>query len=140
MIIFRRTMLVVTTLYWGLLIYLTHTPKPPAIAGIASDKTEHFLAYGLLCGLVFVTVWLVRPKMRWIGAYVLAFAMIYGALDEWTQPWTGRTCDFWDWMCDSGGAMIAVGVLSVLRAGMGRHVERLKMTNDEIPNDESMSK
>jgi VanZ family protein len=38
--------------------------------------------------------------------------LVYGLIDEITQPLTGRSCDIYDWLADLAGAGMAVGLLS----------------------------
>jgi len=71
-----------------------------------SDKYLHFLAYGLLASLVC------RLGRGWHAALVAVLAAsAYGATDEWHQLYTpGRSCELADWVADTAGAALAVGV------------------------------
>ncbi|HNC23707.1 MAG TPA: VanZ family protein [Opitutaceae bacterium] len=118
---------------WAGAIFLesaqAHVPLPNLPE---SDKVVHFLAYGLLATLIC------RLGRGWKAAVVGALlASAYGATDEWHQYFVpGRSCDVWDWVADTAGAMVAVTVYNVwpwyrrmleqgLRPGQGKtNVER----------------
>jgi VanZ family protein len=108
----RRTFIVLTVIYWLFALLMTHLPKPPHIGPPMGDKGQHLVGYGVLAGMLYLTIWICRPTLRWIGLYVLMTVLAYGAIDEWTQPWSGRSCDFFDWLADFGGAVVAVGFLA----------------------------
>jgi VanZ family protein len=87
--------------------------------GGLSDKTVHFLAYGLLgtcllwaladARLVGVTGR--RAFQAWAGSAV------YGATDEWHQAFVpGRTVALDDWLADGAGAAVAVVLMLALCA------------------------
>ncbi len=94
-------------LAWAAAIFLesaqAHVPLPDLPE---SDKVVHFLAYGLLATLVG------RLWPGWKGAILGAvLASAYGATDEWHQFFVpGRSCDVWDWVADTAGAVVAVTV------------------------------
>ncbi|HEX2973615.1 MAG TPA: VanZ family protein [Tepidisphaeraceae bacterium] len=110
--VIRRTLLVLTIAYWLLALLMTHLPKPPALGPSVGDKGQHLVGYGLLAAMLFLTLWICRPTLRWIGGYVLLTVLVYGLIDEMTQPLTGRSCDIYDWLADLAGAGMAVGLLS----------------------------
>lgn len=76
----------------------------PAVAG--SDKVAHFAVYGLFATLV------VRLGSRRRAALVaVAVASLYGVSDEWHQSFTpGRSVEVADWLADTCGAALAVGL------------------------------
>lgn len=127
--VMRRVLYGLLVAYWGFICFLTHTPKLPPITMEVKDKTAHFLAYGALGGLVYLCVWVMRPRWRFIPLVVMAVAMVYGALDEWTQPWFGRDCDLYDWFADLKGAGIAavsMGAIQLAWAMLYRPANRLQ--------------
>jgi VanZ family protein len=127
---FRRPLLIITGAYWALIFTLTHLP-PRALPHVRlSDKIEHLLAYGCLGGLLFLTLWLTRPRIAQLGILVLAIGMAYGAIDEWLQIPVGRDCDLLDWFSDTTGVAIAVVCLTFIR---------WKMTKSQIPNPKQIS-
>lgn len=114
--ILARGLAVTLLAYWCLLVTLTHMPKVPSVGPNVSDKIRHLLAYGLLAGLLFLTVWGLWPRLRWLAAWVLVIVCAYAAIDELTQPLTGRAAEFGDWLADGSGALLAVVCLSGFRA------------------------
>jgi VanZ family protein len=110
----RRTVLGLLVPYWLLACILTHLPARFVTGAQIGDKLEHFLSFGLLSGLLYLYLWLSRPRLTWTPVVVLAIALAYGAVDEWTQPWFNRTCDFQDWTADAAAAAAAVVVLGLL--------------------------
>ncbi len=109
----RHTAWVVTVLYWGLICVLTHlSPRDVPHVSI-NDKLVHFLMYGGFGFLLGLALHFSGVR-RWIFLLVLLIALAYGAIDEWTQPIFGRTCDLFDWLADAGGALSAVALLFLL--------------------------
>ena len=104
--------------YWGFLFYSTHE-RVVTIPFHATDKTAHFLAYGALGGLLYLTLWVNNPRRSDLVFLVLVIGMCYGALDEWTQPlpWFARTCDLMDWFADCAGLATAVVGMTLIRRG-----------------------
>jgi VanZ family protein len=109
-----RTALLVLPLYWLVLAVATHLPvvRIPRVAG--GDKSIHFFAFA---ALAFLITWALPNilKLRWnllIGATI---AIVYGAIDEFTQIPVGRTADVADWYADSVGAVFGVLVFAVVR-------------------------
>jgi VanZ family protein len=104
--------------YWLVLLTSTHWPHVRAIDVPGKDKTLHVAAFGVLTALL-LNVLVRRPALRhrWsIVVLALAIVGIYGALDERTQPWTGRTCDLFDWLADMAGAAMACLAYLVISA------------------------
>ena len=113
--ILRYTVLIVTILYWMLILVMTHMPHPPHIGPALNDKQQHMIGYSILASLMYLSLWATRPRLRWTWLYASAIVLAYGALDEWTQPLTGRTCDIYDWLADLVGVAVAISVLAGLR-------------------------
>ena len=113
--------------YWLLIFVATHLPPqnlPHIHAGLNSDKLQHFVAYA---GLAFLltTAWRLKREFRWrelLG--VLLVVTVYGALDEVTQAYVGRTMDIRDWIADCLGAttgiVAALSVYEVARRVIGK--------------------
>jgi VanZ family protein len=104
-------------IYWPVLFVLTHIPVPQ-IAGQSgmSDKLMHMLAYLVLVFFVWLAI---SPyeKVRWNRAkvwIVLAIIVWYGATDEWLQSRLGRQMELADFLNDLYGALLGLGILSVL--------------------------
>jgi VanZ family protein len=111
---------IILLLYWGFLFYCTHLPAI-TIPLQANDKTAHYLAYGLLGGLLYLALWANNPRRSDLVFLVLVIGMCYGALDEWTQPlpWFRRTCDLVDWFADCAGLATADVGMTLIRRGLG---------------------
>jgi VanZ family protein len=78
---------------------------PPTFEG--SDKVVHFLLFGLMATLVarIEAVQQTRPLGRYAASLVVS---VFGVTDELHQHFTpGRSMDFWDWVADSLGAVLA---------------------------------
>src|SRR5690242_13814640 len=98
MSLFRRILLLVALAYWVFICVLTHLP-PASLQGIhVNDKLAHFGSYGMLAGLLLVSLWALRPERRGLGWLVIVVGLVYGALDEWTQAFVRRTPDRYDWL------------------------------------------
>ena len=80
------------------------------------DKVCHLVAFG--AGGVAVTcalraTW--RLPVLWTALISILVVSFYGATDEWHQIYTpGRTCDFFDWLADTAGAIL--GTFAVFAA------------------------
>jgi VanZ family protein len=112
---FRRLRLLfwlLTAAWWGLIATLTHLPlgELPLVAG--GDKAHHLLAYAALALLLGFALLFTFPRRWWLPWGVLVVGMCYGAIDELTQSWVGRTAEFDDWIADAVGT--AAGILPVL--------------------------
>lgn len=115
MVFLRRALIVLTLAYWAVLLTLTHLPTVPIVGREVSDKLAHGLGYGMLMGLLYLALWVLRPKQRWLAWVALAGVLAYGAVDEWTQPWSGRDCELRDWIADATGAIGAMVMLMIVR-------------------------
>jgi VanZ family protein len=118
--ILSRAVIVVTATYWAIVFTLTHLPPRRLPQVNLWDKLEHFLAYGLLGGLLYVTIWILRPRTQRLWLIVMLIAMAYGAFDEITQIFVGRDCSIRDWSADVLGMGIAVACLSFIRSRVQR--------------------
>jgi len=110
---FARVLLVVTLGYMLLLVWATHHPKPELLLGpnAPSDKTLHFIAYGVLATLVTGTLAVARSRKLLRSAMLPAGLATFAAVDEITQPFFSRHADPIDWVYDCMG--IALGLLAV---------------------------
>lgn len=98
--------------YCGLIYWLSDQSRFPAPIWFSfQDKFYHAGAYFLLA----ISAWcnirhrVERPIIR--AALALVFASLYGASDEWHQSFVpGRSADVWDWVADTLGAMLAMGI------------------------------
>jgi VanZ family protein len=108
------------------LVIATHMPEEPEVIRRVnwpgSDKAAHFSIYG---GLTFLLALLITVRSRHrrlrTGLSATAYAGIaifvatFGAIDEITQPWTGRDRDFWDWVADVSGMASGLIVFSLIQ-------------------------
>ena len=93
--------------YWLALFVLTHTPLPPPLVIVKSDKTAHFWGHGLLAALVFASLRLAGRRDPMLATLVIG--LLYGAVDEWLQLLIpGRSCELIDWFADAAGVAAAV--------------------------------
>ncbi len=101
--------------YWGTIFILTHLPAGDLPRVPVNDKLEHFLAYGMLGGLLYLTGWSHWARWSRLGWAVWGIGLAYGAVDEWLQLLVGRDCEFKDWLADAAAVTIAVLVLGAVR-------------------------
>jgi VanZ family protein len=95
--------------YWLFIFAATHAPQAALPQTHLGDKTEHFLAYGILAVLLFAWLRFTRPRFRRIALPAVLICVAYAAVDELTQPIVNRYTDFRDFLADATGA--AIGVL-----------------------------
>jgi VanZ family protein len=116
----RVLLWVLCAAYWVALFTLTHLPRvPKAISSSLGDKAAHFLAYSVLAGVLYLAIWASKSRRGRPAALVIAITFAYGALDELTQPFVGRSCDFVDWLADAAGVLVIVGLFVGLRHLIG---------------------
>ena len=114
---FARRAWMLLAVYWIALIIGTHLPPQTLTAPDVeiSDKTIHLLAY---CGLSFLAavVWRSRfGKFKLLaGIGLLVGLSAFAAIDEYTQSYVGRSCDFGDWVFDVIGVAIGLVVFRAL--------------------------
>ena len=79
------------------------------------DKVVHICIYGLLAFLCYLSL-IHQKQIKFLNESPLIFTVIicsiYGASDEIHQLFVvGRTCDFFDWVADTSGAIIAALII-----------------------------
>jgi VanZ family protein len=96
---------ILAVLFLIVLFIATHLPSAHAPSVNYWDKALHFSGYAVLTVFVLFAAGFSfhRLNPRHYFAVWLA-AIVYGAIDEWTQPFAGRTCDVNDWAADVLGA------------------------------------
>jgi VanZ family protein len=105
----------------------THLPRIPHIDLPTdihiSDKLAHYTMYSGLTMLAIAVGLSSRRLSRllsgtarrtWIVAATCCALAIYGLVDEATQPWVGRTFDWFDWLANLGGIATAASIMAVL--------------------------
>jgi len=106
----RKLILVIFVLMWIGAFTATHIPN----STIPSEIRDlgHFALHGL--GFLGLSSWFiltlaalnVSPLHRIV--VVLLTMMIYGAIDEYTQQFFGRSTDLPDWFIDTGATIVAL--------------------------------
>ncbi|MHC4289904.1 MAG: VanZ family protein [Planctomycetota bacterium] len=113
----HKIVLLALGIYWPVIFWLTHIPVPDvARQSGMSDKTMHVLAFFVLAFLVWFAV-CPYQKARWNRLkvwVVLATVIAYAAIDEYLQGFIpGRSADVWDFVADTVGVVVGLGVLSI---------------------------
>jgi VanZ family protein len=121
--ILRNLLLTALVGYWITMMLLTHLPRVPAVGGV-TDKTAHFIGFALLGALLYLAIWAAGRATPWTSLLVLVVLGIYAAVDEITQPLTGRHASFLDWQADMAGAATAVMVLGAAHWATARRRRR----------------
>ncbi len=102
--------------YWVFLFTATHLPKLQAPSRMLGDKRMHLIGFFILAILLWKwaeTMWNdIGPRFAWQALLLLA---LYGALDEATQPFFGRSGGVLDWVYDLIGAAVGLGVMELMR-------------------------
>jgi len=98
-------------IYLAIAFTLTHTPpgEVDLVPSFLSDTILHAVGYTILGAL---SIWLVATNRRGLTWPVIVITFLgllaYGALDEGTQPWVGRSCELSDWLADAAGAFVGI--------------------------------
>jgi VanZ family protein len=107
--------------YWVVLLFLTSLPGPDIPQSITfNDKLEHLSAFGILGFLLALALQAQErfsyPKRNLIPA-TLFIGSLYGALDELHQIFIpGRSCELNDWIADTCGIALGIGLSYILRS------------------------
>lgn len=107
-------------LYWIVLLTLTTLPSQRLPSVNVSDKIEHLLAFTVLAIMLCFTYSFQRKyEMLRQKPFLFTFLTVvfYGALDELHQaiPALGRSCDIFDLMADTTGAVIGIGIVYLIK-------------------------
>jgi VanZ family protein len=119
MVLIRRQKITIAllVLYWITLVVLTHIPIPKLVyQAQVSDKWLHFLGYINLVFLLWFTIYpesRVNWRSRWAWLILLA-AVVYGGLDELSQPYFDRSCDIEDFIANAAGIMAGLVIFTFL--------------------------
>lgn len=105
-------------IYWFILFIATTLPSQDLPETHVSDKIEHFTAYFILAILLNLTMMFQNKyagmrRKAWL--YTLIIIVTYAALDELHQLFIpGRDCEFLDWVSDSSGVLLGLGLVKIL--------------------------
>jgi len=91
--------------FWlAVVVTLYLTLRPITVMTTVSDKTQHLVTFGVL------TAWaaLAYPRARLVPLGLALSGL--GGMIELLQPITGRSDDILDWLADSVGVLIGLGV------------------------------
>lgn len=90
----------------------------------ASDKTAHFLAFGIMVPFVLRAVPFFRTDLA-VGRRVLVSAAVSSALgallEVWQMTLPYRSAEVLDWVADTAGAGMSASILSAGYIVLGRH-------------------
>lgn len=126
----------VTALYAAVLVLGTHLPDDHAAVTTAirlsgNDRAAHFLAFFGLATLVF-GLCRVAAKPHRVALWLFGLAA-FGAVDELTQPWFGRSAEWFDWAADLGG--VVTGLLAVRCLNRFIRSRRSRVVIPRLPAD-----
>lgn len=104
-----------TAFAWVIAFILTHLPPAEVPKTRIGDKLAHFIVYALLAGLLSLCLWARGTSIARSILIVLIAGLLYGAIDELTQPLVGRICSLQDWYADAAGTASAGVLFALLR-------------------------
>jgi VanZ family protein len=105
-------------LYWLILFVATTLPSKDLPNTHVSDKIEHFTAYFILAvilnlAMMFQNKYPLLKRKAWL--FTALIIMSYAALDEIHQLFIpGRDCEILDWVSDSSGVLLGLGLVRFL--------------------------
>ena len=99
--------------YAVILVSATHFPEVKLPDAPHSDKWIHSCAYFVLMSLwcAWSMTWKSPQRGIMAGAVLM---LLFGGIDELTQPLFNRHADIWDWCCDVVGIVISGGLCGVV--------------------------
>ena len=109
-----------TAVYWLILALLTHLPPVSLPTRRVGDKLEHVIGYFILGVLLFLSLRCVGFRVARAMLCTFGVALVYGGIDELTQPLVGRICSILDWYADAIGAAIAMFVVALGSLALSR--------------------
>jgi len=107
----RGWRIVAWSIYLVIAFTLTHSPADDVefATDILGDVVLHAAGYAIL-GIL--SIWVAAAHRRPLTfrrvAAVYGLILVYALIDEWTQPWVGRSCELTDWLADAAGALVGV--------------------------------
>lgn len=106
----QRWLWLLPPLFWMGILFCASSITSPEIPGSVplSDKGLHFLAYGLLGGLILLAAAAFGLRDRLAVILVIVLVSLYGLSDEWHQSMVpGRSATVSDWVADTLGGLAA---------------------------------
>jgi VanZ family protein len=85
-----------------------------------SDKLIHAAVFSVLSFLLYGTFRGDRIRYGWKILMIFGFSVVYGGLIEYTQQYTGRNSDWYDFLADLIGALITILIAILLRKSIER--------------------
>ena len=118
----RLTRIVLLVLLAAAILVLSLLPQPPLtprwFAGL--DKVQHWIAYGVLSFLVYITIQSPKEQRVLYFALTVFVCTMYGGLIEVLQSFTGRKPDVVDFFVNMFGAVtgsiLGVGLIEITRS------------------------
>jgi hypothetical protein len=111
---------------WGYMLLMTHgepdeVRQLPAL--VINDGADHFLAFGLLGGLLCLSFWAMFPKSPLLLWLALPVLLAYAAIDEKSRMRLSPRTQMHHWLADAAGASVAVTSMYLL-CGLSRVLRR----------------
>ena len=122
--------------YWLLILTLTSLPGYDMPDVKINDKIEHFLAFGGLGFLLYLSLRIqdkfhLFKKLPWLFTFL--FVALYAAFDELHQLFIpGRSCDINDWIADIIGVNIGIAIMALLFFMFGKKKPDLIKGNEKV--------
>jgi hypothetical protein len=103
-------------IYAAVIFYMGGGSAPPLVAPpiVGVDKVLHFGAFGIFALLSYragVYQWPNREKADQRRLAVIVASVVGGLLELYQLGFPNRSCDIWDFVADTLGAMVAGGIL-----------------------------
>ena len=111
----RRTAWMLTAFYAAFHFVMTHLPPGKLPSPHVSDKTLHFLSYGMISGCLYTSLWLGGMSIKRAALMVMFLTASFGVFDEILQKPVGRTPELMDWVADVSAALVAVTCFTLVR-------------------------
>jgi VanZ family protein len=131
---FAAILWLLTLSLWGLMLLMTHG-SPDEVPQLHSmglnDRVDHFLAFGLLGGLLSLSLWALFPKRPLLLSMALPLLLAYAAVDEVTRTETTSRVLVRHWLADAAGAAVAVTCM-YLFCGLSRVLRRSTPIDETI--------
>ncbi len=114
-----RLGILVLVIYWCAIFTGTHLPVVPSGVSRINDKLMHFTAFFFLATLLCYCTNSAHVSRR--AGWIIVVCMGYAVIDESTQAFVrGRTPDVRDFLADTLGTLLAVGLYFAVRKCSGR--------------------